>query len=181
MPGAIHRISTCRFSDTDRLFFDANIWLFLYGRQHGPTDSHVRVYSAALKQILAADSHIFIDALVLSEVINRMARFPYNKMSASTRPQDFKFFRNSAAFKPIAKDIADTCRRILGQAMRIESEFSSIDIEVVLNGYETGRVDFNDFVLAELCRTRGLKFVTDDGDLKGLAVTILTENSRLLS
>ncbi len=180
MPGAIHRLSTYHFRATDRLFFDANIWLFLYGRQHGPTDSRVRVYSAALKQILTAHSRIFIDVLVLSEVINRMARFPYNKMPASTRPKDFKTYRSSAAFKPVAKDIADTCRRILRYAARIENEFSSIDVEAVLRNYETGRMDFNDFVLAELCRAKGLAFVTDDGDLRGLPLTILTENPRLL-
>jgi hypothetical protein len=114
-------------------------------------------------------------------VINSTARFEFNKMPASTQTKGFKAYRTSAAFKQVSKDIADACRRILGHASRIESEFSSVDVEAVLRGYERGRVDFNDYVLAELCRVKGLSFVTDDGDLKWLTVTILTENSRLLS
>jgi len=66
MPGTIRRLSTYRFRETDRLLFDANIWLFLYSPQYGPNDNRVRIYSAALKSVLAAHSPIFIDTLVLS-------------------------------------------------------------------------------------------------------------------
>jgi predicted nucleic acid-binding protein len=181
MPGQIHRLSTYSFRDTDRLLFDANIWLFLYSPQYGPTDSRVRVYSAALKNILIAHSCIFVDALVLSEFINAWARFTYNKLSPQTKPKDFKTYRNSSAFKSVGKGIADACRRILGHATRIESGFPSLDIDSVLNGYEAGKADFNDYVLAELCVTKGFTFVTNDGDLKGLSLTILTENRNLLT
>jgi predicted nucleic acid-binding protein len=181
MPGTIHRISTYRFRDTDRLLFDANVWLFLYSPQYGPNDSRVRVYSAALKNILAARSRIFVDALVLSEVINAMARFVYNTLPPGTRSRGFKTYRKSPAFKPVAKAIADACRRILGHATRIESEFPSLNIDNILSGYEGGTADFNDHVLAELCNKRDLTLVTDDGDLKGLSLTILTENRNLLT
>ena len=181
MPGKAHRISTYRFCDTDHLLFDTNIWLFLYGSQYGPTDSRVRVYSAALKNILAAQSRILIDVLVLSEFMNRMARFAYNTLSAQTRPGDFKAYRKSLAFKPVAKGIADACRRILGHATRTDSGFPSLHIETVLCDYEVGKADFNDQVLAKLCKSKGLTLVTDDSDFKGLGLTLLTENKRLLS
>jgi hypothetical protein len=42
-------------------------------------------------------------------------------------------------------------------------------------------MDFNDYVLAELCNKKGLALVTHDADLKGLTLNILTENTRLLS
>jgi predicted nucleic acid-binding protein len=181
MPGKAHRISTYRFRDTDHLLFDTNIWLFLYSSQYSPTDSRVRLYSAALKSILAAQSRILIDALVLSEFMNRMARFAYNTLPPRTRPGDFKAYRKSPLFKPMAKGIADACRRILGQATRIDSGFPLLRIETVLGDYEVGKADFNDQVLAELCKGKGLTLVTDDSDFKGLGLTILTENVRLLS
>lgn len=181
MPGKIHRLSTYRFRDTDQLLFDANVWLFLYSPQYGPNDSRVRVYSAALKKILAARSHIHIDALVLSEFINTWARFAYNTIPTGGRPRDFKTYRNSSAFNPIGKGIADACRRILRHATRIDSEFPSLNIDAVLSGYEAGKADFNDCVLVELCVTKGFTFVTDDGDFKGLTLTILTENRNLLA
>jgi len=80
MPGQVHRLRTCRFRDTDQLLFDANVWLFLYSPQYGPNDSRVRVYSAAIKNILNARSRIFVDSLIFSEFINTWARFTYNKL-----------------------------------------------------------------------------------------------------
>jgi predicted nucleic acid-binding protein len=181
MPGTIRRLSTYRFRETDRLLFDANIWLFLYSPQYGPNDSRVRIYSAAVKNALAGRSHVFIDALVLSEFINTWARFTYNKLPASVKPKDFKTYRNSSVFKPIAKAVSDACRRILGYATRLESEFSSLDIDVALSGYAAGKADFNDYVLAGLCNQKGLTLVTHDADLKAPTLNILTENTRLLT
>jgi predicted nucleic acid-binding protein len=181
MPGRIRRLSTYRFRETDRLLFDANIWLFLYSPQYGPNDSRVRIYSAALKSVLAAHSPIFIDALVLSEFINTWARFAYNRLPATAKPKDFKAYRNSSAFKPVAKAISDACRRILRHAARIDSEFLSLDIDAALRGYEAGKLDFNDYILAQLCNKKGLALVTHDADLKGQTLTILTENTRLLT
>lgn len=133
-----------------------------------------------MKSALAAHSHIFVDVLVLSEFINAWARFTYNKLPASMKPKDFKTYRNSAAFRPVAKGIADACRRMLGFAARIDSEFASLNIDAVLGGYEAGRADFNDHVVAELCDKKQLILMTDDADLKGLTLNILTENRRLL-
>lgn len=181
MPGKAHRISAYRFRKTDHLIFDTNIWLFLYSPQYGPTDSRVRVYSAALKSVLAARSRILIDSLVLSEFMNAMARFVYNTLPEQTKPGDFKAYRRSPAFKPAAKGIADACRRILGHATRTDIGFPSLNIETVLSDYEAGNMDFNDQMLAELCKRNGLTLVTDDGDFKRLGLTILTENKRLLA
>lgn len=181
MPGTIRRLSTYRFRETDRLLFDANVWLFLFSPQYSPTDRRVQVNSAAVKNILGARSRIIVDALIFSEFINAWARFAYNKLPAQTKPKDFKTYRNSSAFKPVAKAIADACRRILTHATRVECGFTALDIDSVLSGYETGSADFNDLVLAEICVRNGFTFVTDDGDLKGLTLTILTENRRLLT
>ncbi len=181
MSGKAHRISTYRFRDTDHLLFDTNIWLFLYGPQYGLTDSRVRAYSAAMKSVLTGRSHILIDALVLSEFVNAMARFAYNTLPTKPRPRDFKAYRSSSIFKPVAKSIADACRRILAQAGRTDSGFPSLNIETTLSDYETGKVDFNDQILVELCKSKNFTLVTDDSDFKGMGLTILTENRRLLS
>jgi hypothetical protein len=181
MPGTVRRLSTYGFRETDRLFFDANVWLFLHSPQYSPTDRRVRIYSAAVKNIFSAHSQIFVDAIIFSEFINAWARFAYNKLPAQTKPKDFKTYRNSSAFKPVAKATADACRRILTHATRIESEFSTIDIDRVLIGFEAGKAVFNDQVLADLCAAKGFSLVTDDSDLKGQNLTILTENRNLLT
>jgi predicted nucleic acid-binding protein len=177
----VHRISRYQFKQTDKLFFDANIWLFLYGPQYGvSTDPRVEVYSKAYRAILATPCRLYIDALVLSEVVNTIARFRFNSLPKAKRPTSFKAYRNSQAFKPIAKEIADACRRILKECIRIDTVFSTLDIKSALDRYEKGSCDFNDLILAEICKSKKLKLVTDDGDMKTPGPIILTENHHLL-
>ena len=181
MSSMTHSVDKYHYSKNDRLFFDANIWVLLYGPQYNPDDPRVPVYSAALRDILTAKCNIFIDVLVLSEFINRWARFRYNLISKERRPKYFKQFRNSADFPRVAQETAVACRKIMDISLPISDCFETINISELLGNYESGKYDFNDQVLASLCRTRELKLVTDDGDFARQEITILTANRRLLN
>ena len=61
------------FTSQDKLFLDANIWLYLYGPQK-PGNRWVRIYSTVFNRILNVKSRIYIDVLVVSEFINSYAR-----------------------------------------------------------------------------------------------------------
>ena len=61
------------FKSQDKLFLDANIWLYIYAPQN-PKSYWVNVYSKAFGRILTAKSCIYIDILVISEFINAYAR-----------------------------------------------------------------------------------------------------------
>ncbi|MGH8547812.1 MAG: hypothetical protein ACRERU_04290 [Methylococcales bacterium] len=50
----------------------------------------------------------------------------------------------------------------------------------MIDEYAAGDSDFNDQVIAELCKKRGLKLVTDDGDFGRYEISIVTANRRLL-
>jgi predicted nucleic acid-binding protein len=180
MRETIHPIDGYTFTASDKLLLDANAWLFLYSPQYRPTDRRAKAYSTALKRMLAARCAIFIEAIVLSEFVNVLARLAYNSLPARSRPSDFKAFRKSSSFKPIAKNIADSCRRVLEIAKPIESGFTSLDTADLLRQYESGRSDLNDLLLAHLCRAQGLTLVTDDADFSGSGLTILTANAKLL-
>ena len=164
------------FRPTDDVFLDANIWLFIYGppQDRGKTE----VYSAALHRLLEARSRLFVDVLVLSEVINSYARIRWQLEPLSKG--GFKRFRNSVKFAPIAKEIADYVRRIVSCCSRIESGFRSVDIGGLMNEYQVGGADFNDQVIRELCKTNGFKLLTDDADFDTQGLTVLTANPRLL-
>ena len=138
-------------------------------------------YTLVLQRIRSAGGQILLDGLVLSEFINAYARFVYNKLPAESRPADFKTFRNSAAFKPIAGKIARQARKIIHKCQRTETGFETVDLETILTEYAAGGADFNDMMLAELCKAKGLKLVTHDSDFKGEDLTIITANRRLLS
>lgn len=180
MAKSVEEIAKYVFEASDELLFDANIWFFLYG-PHRPGDPKATIYSGALKGILSAKSRVYIDVLIVSEFINRYARLKHNLLRHRPGvPRDFKQFRGTSAFKAIAKDIAADTRKILTNCACVDSGFATLNFDSVLNEYGSGDSDFNDLVLVDLCKSKGLKLVTDDGDFKGKNITILTANKKLL-
>lgn len=177
MKSKVLHIDSYPFSKNDTFLLDTNVWLFIYGRQD-PNDRRIAIYSKALARILTAGSRVFIDVLILSEFVNRYSRIEHNIMKS---PGEFKFFRKSSRFKSVAQDIVHALRRILDHCERTESGFGSLDVDILLTDYQTKCPDFNDQILAELCKVRGLKLVTHDGDFKDCGITLLTANKSLLS
>lgn len=172
------------FSGAERLFFDANIWLFLYGPTIGYRSRQISLYADAWKRIRRAKSAVYIDALVISEFINRFSRLEYDQTAnMNQRYRKFKDFRKSPDFQPIANDIASQVQRILAYAHQCGSCFESIDLNAMMNEYSQGAADFNDLVIAELCMKNQFTLLTDDADFnlpvsKGLS--LMTANRRLL-
>jgi len=166
------------FKPEDELFLDANIWLPVYGPQN-PRDTRVAIYSQVFKKILAAQSRIYIDVLIVSEFINSYARFKWNIMNKPCT--DSKRFRKNVGFKPVARDIAADVKRVLNYCLRIENDFEALNIKGLIGEYAAGDSDFNDQVIAALCKRKGLKLITDDGDFSGQGIPVMTANRRLLA
>src|SRR5680860_123364 len=164
------------FKPEDQLLLDTNIWLFIYGPQK-PGDSKTAIYSQALANILAAQSRIYIDILIVSEFINTYARLKWRLVAPQIN--QFKAFRRSPDFKPVAQDIAADVKRVLKHCSRIENGFEALDIDRLIAEYAVGDADFNDQVIAALCKRKGLKLVTDDGDFNGQGILVVTANKRL--
>ena len=173
----VSHVESYDFTSEDELFLDTNIWLFIYGPQKPYPSKKMYTYSLALRRILEAQSRIHIDVLVVSEFINAYTRL---KWQLSTDDPDFKKFRNGPDFKPVAQEIADNTKRVLNHCSRIGSRFDTLDVDGLMNEYAEGGADFNDQVIRELCNSRDLKLVTDDGDFGGQGVSIITANRRLL-
>lgn len=175
-------ITTYKFAKTDELFFDTNIWLYIYGPQGAPNDPKSYTYSNALASAIRAKSNILTDVLVFSEFINRFARIEHQTLIRTRAAmQDFKQFRNSQDFQPIAQAITAAVRLILKFVTRMDSEFSFVDINALINEFETTPSDFNDQMLVRLCLTHNMQLVTHDSDFKNRGVDILTANQRLLT
>lgn len=181
MADAAFRIDRHTFHAGDQLLFDTNVWLFIYGPQYRTPDKRARLYSAAYKRVVEVGCRIFIDALILSEFVNVLSRLTYHSLPATKKPQDFKTFRRSAEFKPVAKSISDACSRIVKSCTRIESDFASVDVDALLDRYKEGKSDFNDQIPTHLCKHQGLTLVTDDGDFRVSDLKILTANRHLLT
>jgi predicted nucleic acid-binding protein len=167
-----------KFTSADKFLLDANIWLFLQGPQGNPSDWRSEIYSRALADMLAAKCLILVDALVVSEFVNRFARFHFGLLKEAR--DNFKKFRDSAAFKPIAADIALEVKGIFSISNRIECGFSTLKTVDLLNEFAGGESDFNDLIIAEVCRANNCTLVTHDGDFGAKDLPILTANNRLL-
>ena len=165
------------FISQDKLFLDANIWLYLYGPPK-PRSYWRPIYSKIFNRILRAKSRIYIDVLVVSEFINAYARLKWR--DTPTQPNTFKAFRSSSDFTSIAEDIVADVELILSYCSKIESGFTTLPINNLLADYTSGGFDFNDQVITEICKSNGFTLITNDSDFKTQEIPILTANQSLL-
>ena len=114
-------VSNYDFKPEDKLLLDTNIWLFVYGP---PQSDHkkVRIYSQALKDILTAQSYIYIDVLIISEFINRYARMKRKILALGD--SRFKDFRKSLGFKQVAQAIAADLKCMLKLCVHIDCAYT---------------------------------------------------------
>lgn len=177
MKHKVLQVRNYNFTDKDQLFLNANIWLYLRFSQK-PFNYWEKTYSNVFKRILNGKSQIYIDVLVVTEFINTYARRKWKLITP--RFKSFKTFRNSSLFNPIAKDIAADAKRVVGHCQLIESGFVGLRINDLLDDYANGDSDFNDQIIAEICKSNGLTLVTHDGDFRTHEIPILTANTYLL-
>ena len=177
MENNIQAVGLYTFTHRDKLFLDANIWLYLFGPEDRRNHWN-QIYSQVFNRILDANSQVYIDVLVVSEFINAYARMKQKIVAPYIN--SFKNFRSSPYFKPVAEDIADDVELVLSYCSKIESGFTALPMNALLNDYATGDCDFNDQVITEICKNNGFTLITNDSDFKTQEVPILTANSKLL-
>lgn len=170
------------FSERDLLFFDTNIWFFIYGPQTSSDEKRQRIYSNAFRNIISHGSKIYIDVLVLAEFINRMSRFHYDLWCEENQlTPSYKEFRSMNCFKPIVSEIEQAAQMILTDAISIETGFSRMNTLNLLKTFQEGKQDFNDLIIVNICQSKRYKLVTDDSDFIGSEIEVLTSNKRLLN
>ena len=174
-----HDVRRYTFTPEDRLFLDTNIWWFIYVPQKPKATRQVEVYSQVLRDIHEARSRIHIDVLVVSEFINAYARREWRSRRPDIR--DFKYFRQSEEFESVAAEIAHDVKLVTSQCEQLASGFDTLRIDEMMSAYGAGHSDFNDQVIAQLCRKEGLTLITHDLDFKHSDISILTANHHLLA
>ena len=179
MKNRAHDLSKYVFQRDESLLLDANVWLYLYPAPSDARQGHAANYSNAVKGMLTAGSLLVMDALILSEYLNRYCRIEWIALHKAAQP-DFKVFRKSPAFKSVGAGAATYAREMLKLCTRHDHPFSVANVTQVLADFEVGVNDFNDGLLAETCRHHGWKLVTNDGDFTTGGIDVLTSHPRLL-
>ena len=177
MENNIQAVGPYTFTHRDKLFLDANIWLYLFGPEDRRNHWN-QIYSQVFNRILDANSQVYIDALVVSEFINAYARMKQKIIAPYIN--SFKNFRSSPYFKPVAEDIAADVELILLYCSKVESGFTMLPMNDLLGDYVSGDFDFNDQVITEICKNNGFTLITNDSDFKTQEIPVLTANTNLL-
>lgn len=177
-------ISSYTPKKSEPFLFDANIWMYLYCPLGNYNKKIIRIYDQFLKQIIQANSTIYISSLILSEFFNAYCRLEFNikKKKNPSRYNDYKKdFRTTQEYCDLITIIKTTVKnQILKLAHRIDDEFSNIDIDKLFS--IIGISDFNDGYYHIFAEQKNITIVTDDRDfwIKNSNVKILTANKYLL-
>jgi predicted nucleic acid-binding protein len=173
----IHRITEWKFSPDDRLLFDTNIWMLLFGLQGDPSDTDVGVYSSAYKKILQAKSSVLTDSLIMAEFANAALRVRHElAIRFYDAPTGVKNYRDSEYYPEDTEAICGHLKEIRekSQVLNLEppDDWDSFFVSV-----QAGSRDFNDEMIVLQCRRHNTILVTHDRDFDGCDIPILTNRS----
>jgi len=158
---------------SDRKFFvDANVLIHLFwstGNMRWETE-YATVYSSLLKS-----NKLFVDFLVIAEVINKMLKTEYEKKYKAIK---YKQFRDSANGQQVLSDIYLIVEnQILTNFNVVGNSFSKSDI---LDFLTIDAFDFLDKGILKTCQDNDFVLLTNDRDFKNANIDILTCNPYIL-
>ncbi len=169
------------FRADEQILVDANVWLYLQPPAAQPAPSWAnRGYSRVFANLLAAGAVPVIDALILSEYLNRYVRIEYDACWKEGYSK-FKDFRSSPAGVNVTENAVAEAEHILSFTGRLQDTMANeISLSDVFAEFKQGSIDFNDGILIENCRLRQWKFLTHDADIRVGGIDVLTLNKKLL-
>jgi len=159
-----------------RIFFDANVLIYLFwpsGRYRWE-----RNYSRAFASLLRQNNELYVDFLVISEIINRAHRIEYEKHLRNnnlTKQQfSYKNYRDGAEGQSALSDIYLVVNdSILTTFSVIEKSF---DKGVIQSFLTVETLDFVDKAILNICLENDYVLCTNDRDYKDSNIDILTSN-----
>ncbi len=162
-------------------FFDANILLFLFFTTT-PYQEWQKHYSPMFSQLLHQRNPLYIDFLVLSEVINRELRIQYelylweNKLSKKN--MRFKDYRNSE----LGNENLEHIYKVIEIKIFSLFEFNVKDFSLkeVKDFMTTDPLDFNDKAIERLCKENNMILFTDDKDYARSEIEIISTNPSII-
>lgn len=156
------------------IFLDANILIYLFwptGQYHFEQN-----YARVFRNLLRQQNNLFVDFLMISEVINRILRIEHKKINPT---QKFKDFRNSQDGIDALNDIYIIVKNeILNRFNILGKAFDKQDIELFL---AIDDLDFVDKATVKLCKENTLVLLTNDKDFRNADLDILTGNPNILN
>lgn len=161
-------------NQTYSYLFDTNIWLYIYGPVAGSNIKKQRTYSELLTSILDRKATIYITSLVVAEYMNCVLRMGFKQWINKNQlhSADFKRdYRPTEDYRDTLKDAIAQVEDILKITNRRPDDFNALDISAILESMAQTS-DYNDAYLVKCCEKGGIKFVSDDCDIKTINSSI---------
>ena len=159
------------------IFVDANVLIHLFWPTAGSMKWEI-AYSNAFSSLLKQSNKLYVDFLVIAEVINQMLRTEYKTKKGYTA-LSFKQFRDSAVGQQVLIDIYLIVEnQILAQFDVTGNSFSKTDI---LSFLTIDTLDFLDKGILKTCQDNNFVLLTNDKDFKNADIDILTGNPHILT
>jgi predicted nucleic acid-binding protein len=175
-----HDAAAYAYQTGERILIDANVWLYLLPPASQPAPRWAAVYSSTFSRLLQAKAQPVVDALVLSEYLNRYVRIEYDAAWKAAYPR-FKDFRQSRDGTHVLQSAVAEVTQILKNSLSRDTGLEKVDMPAVLGAVQSGILDFNDGLLIQNCRLNGWKLLTHDGDMTLGGIDLVTTNKKLLS
>lgn len=164
-----------------KIFFDANVLIYIFW----PSGDYKweEYYSSAFGKLLRQKNELFVDFIVISEIINRSHRLEYEKYLAANNIKksklSYKNFRDSDDGCEALSDIYLIIEtNILNYFTVLGKAYTKSDIQSFLK-LET--LDFSDKGILLTCKENSCILLTNDRDFVNADIDILSSNPRLLN
>jgi predicted nucleic acid-binding protein len=161
------------------IFFDANILLYLFWSTNLDWE---KTYSSVYNSLIKNNCSMYVDFIVISEVVNRAIRIEYwkhlNINNLNGNRFKYKSYRNSDDGEKAISDVYNLIQeKILCDFQIIGKNFAKKDIIKFLN---LNQLDFSDKAIELICRENNFVLLTNDSDFKNSDIDILSENYQLV-
>lgn len=154
------------------IFVDANVLIYLFW----PTGNidWEKKYASAIAKLIKQKNPLYVDFLVISEVVNRSFKIAYEAKKSSDAHLRYKQFRDSEeGQQELAEVYSIVENQILTQFNVIGNAFSKADI---LDFLTVDSLDFLDKGILKTCQNNHFVLLTNDKDFKNVDIDILTCN-----
>lgn len=175
------KIQNFKIGFTDKLFFDTNIWLLLYGTIADFQAKEQKFYTNFFETSLQKGTPIFLTTMVISEFSNVLLRRDFKQWVSINKltNQDFKKnFVGTTTYRESVETITFALNKILKlpNIVLVGDNFNAINKVEILNNFKF--IDFNDSYFAQLAFMNNYKIVTHDKDFQMLDkhIDIITAN-----
>jgi len=161
-----------------KIFFDTNIWMYLYCDIANYERWLTNNYSNAFKQILSLKFKIATDIIVMSEFINTYSRIAFSVYKSNNNSSlNFKQYRKTDHYKDTIKNVYNIIKnQILKIAVFENLNYNNNSFQNILNPEDTD-IDFNDLHIVNLCKKNGMYLLTNDKDFKNADIDIISNNN----